>query len=163
MTPHAEIKLKVAIPSRHTPGHIHPVGASGIVVEPLGPDAWLVEVRVADDDLVGGAWFETLDVYRHEFELVNAQPEHEGDAVRRYQNQYRVLVVKRALGLLSTGDEAEVTEILGGIWHRLSADQQREIEAWLEAERRPAPNSEIHADAIEVEADDITVAPRSAA
>lgn len=77
-----KMKLLVDIESRHRSGHIHPSGSSGIVVERLGDDAWLVEVRVPDPTLVGDGWYETLDVREHEFELVEeAAPTPEGEAI----------------------------------------------------------------------------------
>jgi len=68
MTTHLKMKLTVEIESQQEPGHVHRVGASGIVVEPLGPDAWLVEVCVPDPTLEGDAWYETLEVRGDEFE-----------------------------------------------------------------------------------------------
>ena len=66
---HPKMKLTVEIPSLEEADHIHRVGAHGIVVEPLGPNAWLVEVRVPDESLEGDAWYETLEVRGNEFEL----------------------------------------------------------------------------------------------
>ena len=61
------IRLTVAIPSADRRGHVHASGTPGILVERLGPGAWLVEVRVPDESLEGDAWYETLEVAEHEF------------------------------------------------------------------------------------------------
>jgi len=70
MNPRRKMRLTVEIQSRQEAGHRHRVGTEGIVVDPLGPNAWLVEVRVPDATLEGDAWYETLEVYWNEFELV---------------------------------------------------------------------------------------------
>jgi len=70
ITVHRKMKLKIDIESRQKPGHVHRAGAEGIVVERLGRGAWLVEVRVPDESLVGDAWYETLDVRKGEFETL---------------------------------------------------------------------------------------------
>lgn len=85
------------------------------------------------------------------------------EAVRRYQQQTRALLVRRALGMLTEDDEGEIAELLDDIWRGLSADQRQQIEDWFKTELQPAPNTEIHQEAPEVEAEDITIAPRSAA
>lgn len=68
------IRLKVAVRSLHKPGYIHGAGTPGIAVEPLGATAWLVEVRVPDESLEGGAWYETLEVLEDEFIHWEQQP-----------------------------------------------------------------------------------------
>lgn len=85
------------------------------------------------------------------------------DPVRRYKQQTRELVVKRALGLLSVDDEGEIAELLDDIWRDLLTEQRQQIEDWLKTELEPVPNTEVHQEASDVEADDITLAPRSAA
>jgi hypothetical protein len=71
MANHRKMKLTVDIESQQEPGHVHHVGATGILVEPLGANAWLVEVRVPDPTLEGDAWYETLEVRGDEFELID--------------------------------------------------------------------------------------------
>lgn len=90
---------------------------------------------------------------------------HNADGVREYQSMTRKLLVKRALGLLTLDDQAEIAEDLDAIWRQLSEDQQRELEEWLKLELQPPPKPEIHQAVIDVgfEANDVTVAPRSAA
>lgn len=65
-----KMKLKVDIESKQEPGYTHPAGSQGIIVEQLGENAWLIEVRVPDETLVGDAWYETIEVYEREFEKV---------------------------------------------------------------------------------------------
>jgi hypothetical protein len=69
MSEHSRIRLTKPIPSHRKPGYVHGVGTEGIAVEPLGENAWIIEVRVADTTLVGDAWYETLDASGDEFEL----------------------------------------------------------------------------------------------
>ena len=85
------------------------------------------------------------------------------NAVREYQKQTRELLVKRALGLLTIDDEAEIAEQLDDIWRGFSGEQQQAVEKWLKDELQPAPNTDVHQDAQDVESDDIMVTPRSAA
>lgn len=71
---HPQMKLVVDILSEEQEGYVHQAGATGIVVEPLGPNAWIIEVRVPDTTLEGDAWYETFHVYGHEFELLVGHP-----------------------------------------------------------------------------------------
>lgn len=48
-------------PSEERPGHVHVAGTEVKVVEVLGA-ACIVEVRVPDESLVGGAWYDTIEV-----------------------------------------------------------------------------------------------------
>lgn len=50
-------------PSAENPAHVHRAGTPVVLLEPLDPDksVWLVEVRVPDDTLVGGAWFDCIE------------------------------------------------------------------------------------------------------
>lgn len=68
------IRLIASIPSREDPDHLHEAGTAGVLVEHLGSDAYLVELRVPDGSLEGDAWYETVEVYAHEFEMA-AGPE----------------------------------------------------------------------------------------
>ena len=56
--------LRVKIPSSYRPGFVHQPGTEVLVVEAVDPDQqyWIVEARVPDDALEGGAWFEALEV-----------------------------------------------------------------------------------------------------
>lgn len=54
-------RLKVDVKSRRK-GHVHTAGTPVKLVRNLGERVWLIEVRVPDDALVGGAWYETLEV-----------------------------------------------------------------------------------------------------
>ena len=56
------LQLRYDVPSRTREGHVHREGTEVAFVEPNGDDWWFVEVRVPDESLVGGAWFETLEV-----------------------------------------------------------------------------------------------------
>lgn len=64
------IRLTVTLESRDEPTRVHPVGTQGAVVEALGPNAWIVELRIPDDSLVGDAWYEVFELRGDEFELV---------------------------------------------------------------------------------------------
>lgn len=64
------IELLVEIPSKQEKGHVHRIGARGVLVEHLGARASLVEIRVADESLEGDAWYETIEVRNSEFKLV---------------------------------------------------------------------------------------------
>ncbi len=64
------IQITVSIPSQQEADHIHPAGTAGRVVEHLGGDAYLLELRVDDASLEGGAWYEAIEAYEHEFERV---------------------------------------------------------------------------------------------
>jgi hypothetical protein len=69
MSEQSHIELTKPISSHRKPGYVHPPGTKGVVVESLGDNAWIIEVRVHDSSLVGDAWYETLDTYGHEFKL----------------------------------------------------------------------------------------------
>jgi len=66
-----KMRLCVEVESEAEPGLIHPVGMTGILVESLGAHAWLVEVRVPDDTLEGGAWYDTLELDEYQFDVVD--------------------------------------------------------------------------------------------
>lgn len=66
-----KIQLTADIESRRG-GHTHRAGASGTMVEPIGENAWLIEVRVPDETLEGGAWYETIEATGSDFRLVDA-------------------------------------------------------------------------------------------
>lgn len=68
MEPMNPIRLTAWIPSQVEPEYIHGPGAPGIVVGRLGGDAFLIELRVPCGQLEGDAWYETIEVYEHEFE-----------------------------------------------------------------------------------------------
>lgn len=70
--PDQKIRLLKEIPSLYQPGFVHEVGSEGVVVEPLAPNgaAWLIEVTVPDETLEGDAWYETIEVLPHEFEVI---------------------------------------------------------------------------------------------
>jgi len=65
------IVLTVDLPSAQEADHLHTAGTQGILVEELGPDAFLVELRVPCEDLVGGAWYEVMELHAHEFERLD--------------------------------------------------------------------------------------------
>lgn len=67
------IELMIAIPSQMEAGHIHQPGDRGILVEHLGPDASIIEIRVKDESLEGLAWYETFAVKNEEFKLVDGE------------------------------------------------------------------------------------------
>lgn len=66
MTTEENVELRVAIPSRQESGFVHAIGSGGVIVEHLGSSAFLVELRVPDERLVGDAWYETFEVYDRE-------------------------------------------------------------------------------------------------
>lgn len=69
-------RLTVDIPSRHRPGHIHKAGTEIAPVERVGEggEEWLVEVRVPDDSLEGGYWWDQLEVIaKKETEIVEVE------------------------------------------------------------------------------------------
>jgi hypothetical protein len=51
----------------------HPAGTSGAIIELLGPDAWLVELRTPDETLVGGASYQTVQLSPDAFRVVPGQ------------------------------------------------------------------------------------------
>ncbi len=61
------IRLKKDIHSLKKEGHIHRAGEIGVGVKPYGVHGWIVQIRVGED---GESWYETLEVYNHEFEHV---------------------------------------------------------------------------------------------
>lgn len=50
----------------------YPVGSEAVLVEPLdeGRDVWLVEVRIPDESLVGGASFDVVQANLDDLEVV---------------------------------------------------------------------------------------------
>lgn len=57
--------LRVSLPSSFQPGQVHAAGTEVRLVQRVRPDEdsrWWAEVRVPEDALEGGAWYETLDV-----------------------------------------------------------------------------------------------------
>lgn len=69
------IELSVAVPSQMEDGYIHQPGDRGLLVEHLGPDASIIEIRVKDESLEGLAWYETFAVKNEEFKLVDGVPD----------------------------------------------------------------------------------------
>lgn len=66
-------RMTVDVPSRSRPGHVHKAGTEIAPVERIGKDTgvWLVEVRVPDETLEGGFWWETLELkLKEETEVV---------------------------------------------------------------------------------------------
>lgn len=64
--------LRVAVPSNYTPGYAHAAGTEVYLVQRSHMDAdsaWWVEFRVPDDDLEGGAWYETLEISAADLDL----------------------------------------------------------------------------------------------
>lgn len=62
------VALTGPVPS-HCGRGTYQAGTPGIAVERLGPNAWLVEVRIPDPELEGGFFFETLEVRPSEFQF----------------------------------------------------------------------------------------------
>ena len=65
-------KVKLLVEVESTQGIIHPVGTIGLEIEDgrMGP-LRLIEVRVPDDTLAGGAWYDFLDLFQKEFEYLD--------------------------------------------------------------------------------------------
>jgi len=61
-------------PSEERPGHEHPAGTEVVVQEVHGVSC-LVEVRVPDESLVGGAWYDTIEVSIWDLKAVYALSE----------------------------------------------------------------------------------------
>lgn len=65
------VRTAVGLSSRRDPKRIHPIGTAGCIVETIGdPDVdpmYLVELRIDDTALVGGAWYEVFELRAHEF------------------------------------------------------------------------------------------------
>lgn len=53
-------KTTVSVPSAARHGYTHPIGTVAVLVEPLDDGVWIVELRVPDKELVGGAWYDTV-------------------------------------------------------------------------------------------------------
>lgn len=66
--PAVRIRTVVELRGQHEPHAVHPAGTQGTLVEVLGPDCHLVELRVSDESLVGGAWYDVLDVRPEQYE-----------------------------------------------------------------------------------------------
>lgn len=66
------VQIKRAVPSSYMPGYTHAVGAWVMLVEELHAETglWAVEFRVPDEALVGGAWYETLEMRLEDLELL---------------------------------------------------------------------------------------------
>jgi len=55
-------RLRSEVPSPTVEQHTHPIGTEVLLLEPLGPSSWIVEVAVLAPELEGGCWFDTLTV-----------------------------------------------------------------------------------------------------
>jgi len=66
----ATVRTTVNLQSRAEPILVHPAGSEGLVVAFLGPGVYLVEIRVPNDQLAGGAWYDTHELRENEFEVV---------------------------------------------------------------------------------------------
>lgn len=100
-----EIELTVAVKSRRV-GHSHRTGATGVLIEHLGGNAWLAELRVPDETLEGDAWYETVELTESEFRDADYQ------AVRSLERTraHNLLTSCRALLDLESLDPAEIRE-----------------------------------------------------
>jgi hypothetical protein len=59
------IVLKVPLSSEERPGYVHPVGTEVKIIETLGGGAaFIVEIATPDEGLVGGFWFDVIEVSR---------------------------------------------------------------------------------------------------
>lgn len=68
-----KIRLIKDVESQWIDGHVHKAGLMGIVVESVGSDGWLVEIRVPDTTLEGDAWYECADLTEKYFEFMSEQ------------------------------------------------------------------------------------------
>lgn len=62
--------LRAAAPSTVL-GYVHPAGTEVTVLEPLGETHVLVEVRIPDETLEGGACFDCIEVERAALALIS--------------------------------------------------------------------------------------------
>ena len=62
-------RLRIDVPSRKVPSHVHAAGTEFAPVRRVGPDAWLIEIRVPDETLLEGAWYEEIEVPTEATEL----------------------------------------------------------------------------------------------
>jgi len=74
------MKLRLDTPSEIRPGVIYPAGTVVTLLESVGPSAWLVEVRIKDPTLIGGASYDTVEVRSRD--LVPAPPTLPPEACR---------------------------------------------------------------------------------
>jgi hypothetical protein len=65
----ATVRTTANLQSAAEPIRVHPSGSDGLVVAFLGPGVYLVEIRVPDATLAGGAWHDTLELRDSDFEL----------------------------------------------------------------------------------------------
>lgn len=57
-------RTRRALASPFRPGYVHPAGSEVTLLEPIDPEhrVWIVELRVPDEDLVGGAWYDHAEL-----------------------------------------------------------------------------------------------------
>jgi len=63
------VRTLVNLQSPRAPILVHPIGSTGKIVAFLGPGLYLVDLRIHDESLVGGAWYESFDMREFEFEI----------------------------------------------------------------------------------------------
>lgn len=105
------IRTTVAIRSRQEPDHEHAIGTHGWILEELGPDVWLVELRIPDLTLVGDAWYEVFEMRNSEFE-------------RTARLEYDQLQAQRAAGGLTEEEDDEVLDRMDDLWKAMTDDER---------------------------------------
>ena len=68
------VRTTFNLQSKAEPIRVHPAGSEGLIVAFLGPflgvNAYLVEIRVPDAEMSGGAWYDSMELLEDEFEIV---------------------------------------------------------------------------------------------
>ncbi len=62
------MKTKRPVSSDFNKDVVYPIGTEIVLVEQLGKDTWIGEVRIPDDALVGGARWDTVTVKKGDLE-----------------------------------------------------------------------------------------------
>lgn len=60
-------RLKVDLPSKVRPEHVHKAGTEIAPVKRVGPDTWEIEIKAGTDD---DPWWETLVIRKDQSEIV---------------------------------------------------------------------------------------------
>ena len=61
------VRTRVNLRSLAEPIRVHPVGSEGLVVDVVATGMYIVEIRVSDANVSGGAWYDTLELRDSDF------------------------------------------------------------------------------------------------